>query len=68
MAGQQIAHHQDAAGRASMPVAGDAALLARALNLARMGYWKSDAPEAVRLWISPELAALYRIDTDAGMV
>ena len=68
MAGQQIAHPQDASGHASVPVAGDAALLARALHLARMGYWKANAPEATQLWISPELAELYQLSTPTGMV
>ncbi len=43
-------------------------LLKRAMGIARMGYWQSTAADSANFWISPELAAMYQIDTDNGTV
>lgn len=46
----------------------EASLLARALKIARMGYWRCDDLNSGGLWISPELAAMYQLPTDRGRV
>ncbi|WP_439574120.1 sensor domain-containing protein [Phreatobacter sp.] len=43
-------------------------MLARALKIARMGYWRCDERDSGTLWISPELALMYRLPTEEGRV
>ncbi len=47
---------------------GEAALLKRALTIARMGYWYSDDPASGVLWMSPEMEALYGLTAPDGIV
>lgn len=46
----------------------ESGLLARALKIARMGYWLCNDLDSGTLWISPELAGMYRLATDDGRV
>ncbi|MGL4285232.1 MAG: sensor domain-containing protein [Phreatobacter sp.] len=68
MADQDTPHGPDASSTASASLAGDEALLSRALRIARMGYWKADDPKTTTFWISSELADMYQFETDAGLV
>jgi diguanylate cyclase (GGDEF)-like protein/PAS domain S-box-containing protein len=57
-------------GTRSPPVtlAREESLLKRALDIARMGYWQAESPDSSTFWISPELAAMYQLETDEGRV
>ncbi|WP_164088218.1 hypothetical protein, partial [Stenotrophomonas maltophilia] len=68
MADQDTPHDPDASSTASASLAGDEALLSRALRIARMGYWKADDPKTTTFWISSELADMYQFETKAGLV
>ncbi|MFN3855617.1 MAG: EAL domain-containing protein [Phreatobacter sp.] len=46
----------------------ESGLLKRALAIARMGYWLCDDPDSGTLWISPELADMYQLPTEAGRI
>jgi diguanylate cyclase (GGDEF)-like protein/PAS domain S-box-containing protein len=46
----------------------EAALLKRAMAIARMGYWRSAGPGHPTLWISPELSDMYGLATRDGFL
>jgi diguanylate cyclase (GGDEF)-like protein/PAS domain S-box-containing protein len=50
------------------PRARGGSLLKRAMQIARMGYWQSRSPDSSTFWISPELAAMYQLPTEDGII